>query len=792
MSDTQVNALALELFERSLDQPNTKRAEWIAKNAPTERILHKALRYLRQDMTTGGAIHTGGAFTETLDDTAIPDQIGAYRITKLIGRGGMGAVYRGERAGDDFEHNVAIKVIRPGALSEKLVTRFQTERQTLAKLVHPHIARLYDGGTLSNGAPYIIMEFIDGLAITKWAKAKNLSQTKRLRLFKDVCDAVSHAHQNLIIHRDITPSNVLVDNEGQVKLIDFGIAKPYVEDAAIIDTAHSLDSLSFTPGFAAPERSAGAGANTLSDIYSLGRLLNSLVDGHKSFELNAIVTKATNFNPSNRYETASALGDEIDLFIAGYPVEAVSGGPTYKFRKYVVRHKLGVFLASAAVTALVFAFGATLFQYREAETARVDADRRFNDVRNLATSMMTDIHAEIYRVPGSTQATKKLVEVAQNYLDDLMADPRASDELKREAAVGYTKLGTMVAGSKGGNINDLESSDRYFAKANAILETLDNNAGADEATLVALGRLYFHMSEISILPRQRDDLAWDQLQTSMAYLDRATKVAPESLEPKITLLRSNCYSAEILIQRQESSRAQKLLRECVGFGADLLKDYPRNENILRVKSAAGRTLANAYSSNGEFSEAIPVLNEAIEDLEVIKTLLDEENDNFTLRALTMTYWRRGYANTHTENYEAALADYAKALEYTNIRLEKDPTDKDANWFYNAISAERATPLQKLGQNEEAEAGLMMALAWYDKRHADQPEDPSRLGNLFIHHYMMGDFYSKIGVTAKECESYEHSFEFFKLIDKLGTASNLYKSSLTELKSAAEHCNINFD
>ena len=216
---------------------------------------------------TQGAFHTGGAFHETLDDTAVPEQIGAYKITGLIGRGGMGAVYRGERVSGDFDHDVAIKVVRPGAMSDKLIARFEAERQTLASLSHPNIARLFDGGTLESGAPYIVMEYIDGLPITDFADKNNAAKAERLALFKAVCSAVSHAHQNLIIHRDITPSNVLVDKGGQVKLIDFGIAKPFDEDAAVLDMEHSLASLSFTPGFAAPERSQGRGGE-----YAVGYL----------------------------------------------------------------------------------------------------------------------------------------------------------------------------------------------------------------------------------------------------------------------------------------------------------------------------------------------------------------------------------------------------------------------------------------------------------------------------------------------------------------------------------------
>ncbi len=793
MESDEFKDKALALFEKSLDFPSPERAEWIIEQSGENTALRdKALKYLSRDMVAGSAFHTGGAFHDALDDTAIPRQIGAYKVTGLIGRGGMGSVYRGERISGDFDHGVAIKVVRPGAMTDKLVGRFETERQTLARLSHPHIARLYDGGTLENGAPFIIMEYIDGLPITEWVETKALALNDRLSLFKSVCDAVSYAHQNLIIHRDITPSNILVDEAGRVKLIDFGIAKPFNKDSAITDTTYSLAGMSFTPGFAAPERSKGAGANTLSDIYSLGKLLEVLTkDLEPEPDLLAIIAKATASKPEDRYGSVDAFIDDLENYKQGFPVDAQVNSGTYRFGKFIKRHKLTSLLASAAMIGLLTAFGVTAYQYQRAETALVKADKRFNDVRKLATTMMNDIYDKIYRVPGSTEAAKELVQAAQVYLDELSLDKSSPIDVKREAAIGYTKLGTMVAGSKGGSITDLDASDTYFSKANLILEDLIKTETPDVETLTAYGKLYFYMAEVSISPRREIDLAWEQLQTSIAYLEDAIKIAPGIVEPKIALMYSNCYSAEILIQKRETEDAEKILRECVAYGDALLETYPDNENILRVKSASGRTLANSLSSRGNFSDAIPVLNVAISDLDKIETLVDSENDSFTLRGMTMAYWRRAYAYTNIEDYDSAIADYAKALEYTNKRLAKDPEDKDAIWFYYTIVAEQAAPLLKKGRNQQAEAGLVEALGWYEKRHLEQPENSSRLRNLFIHHYMMADFYGQIRSTEKECVNYKNAYNYFQKMKETDTLSQWDKDSLSELKKASVHCKITF-
>ncbi len=485
-----LNEKALALFELALGQERGTRTAWIKERAGDDAALRdKALSYLSHDKMTQGAFHTGGAFHETLDDTALPDRIGAYKITGLIGRGGMGAVYRGERASGDFDHDVAIKVVRPGAMSDKLVARFEAERQTLASLSHPNIARLFDGGTLDSGAPYIVMEFIDGLPITEFADKNNAAKVERLALFKAVCSAVSHAHQNLIIHRDITPSNVLVDTEGQVKLIDFGIAKPFDEDAAVLDMEHSLASLSFTPGFAAPERSQGAGANTLSDIYSLGKLLSALTNETTDTELKAIIGKAAALKPESRYDTVNALMVDIDNYMGGFPVNAASKTSGYKFKKLIARQKLAVSLATVAAVGLIGGLIITSSLYRSAESARLDADNRFSETRELTSFLLVDFGEGLGKLPGTLPLQKKVSETSAKYLDILAKAAQDDPTLETDLAVGRMQLGDLLSASGGRNLGNpkeglkqyeyaVETLSRLAKKPNPSTETLKLYADA--------------------------------------------------------------------------------------------------------------------------------------------------------------------------------------------------------------------------------------------------------------------------------------------------------------------------
>ena len=225
MTDEAIDREALALLPLAFDQPSEERMVWLETRCASNTALLNRVRALLGNEKPNSALFRTGAAVDELSRFIPPDRIGAYRITNTIGEGGMGAVFEGVRDQDNFQLRVAIKIIRPGILSPSLIERFERERQTLATLNHPNIARLYDGGQLEDGSPYMIMEFIEGMPITQWAQASHLSVFDRLWLFSDLCRAVSEAHQNLIVHRDISPSNVMVTSSGSLKLIDFGIAK---------------------------------------------------------------------------------------------------------------------------------------------------------------------------------------------------------------------------------------------------------------------------------------------------------------------------------------------------------------------------------------------------------------------------------------------------------------------------------------------------------------------------------------------------------------------------------------
>ena len=768
---------ALALFERSLDYPAKARAAMIQAWAPNNPALReRALAYLSRDETAKSAFHTGGALVDTLDDTAIPEQIGAYKITSLIGRGGMGAVYRGERASGDFNHDVAIKVIRPGAMSDKLIARFENERQTLANLSHPNIARLYDGGTLGNKAPYIVMEYIDGLPITIWADKNKLPLASRLSLFKAACTAVSHAHQNLIVHRDITPSNVLVDASGQVKLIDFGIAKPFDENAVMSEGAQSLASLSFTPGFAAPERSNGAGANTLSDVYSLGKILGGLIPPQDiSAELRSIIYKSTQTDPEERYTSVEALLSDVSNYQSNFPVKAFPQSRIYKIKKFIGRHTLGTVMSSLLVTVIIGALITTSLLYSKAETERKNADARFSETRELANFMMFDLFDKVADVDGTTNLQELLASESQVYLEALSNTPRSTSKLQFELAQGLHRLAAISGGpernigqpSKATKLyeDSMQEFDRLLADfetdssfMEAYLDAMDDYGffafmALDDGPLTSQvterfdviirkmiaedpENLSYRMRRAAMLGLRGENFGWlNEFDNGRETLDQALVVIEEAenkfgKNSKIDSRAARIFKAYSELEHKaglQNLGDQKLAVEYADKGIALLKNIGRDRNLTQLRSDEENLFYLYYSQTVAY-QAMPNYQKSAETanqaLEYIDRLIETNPDNFTYKrskyylenALSQTYVELGNNLEAQNTSEAAVSSVSKALE-DDIDSPMILTD------YGTILGESAAVFQLIGDPSKSCALATRALDVFDRLLARQQINP---------------------------------------------------------------------
>jgi len=485
-------------------------------------------------------------------------RVGPYEILEEIAVGGMGAVYRAIRADGQYKQQVALKIVRADLGTEFTVARFCNERQILASLDHPNIAKILDGGTTIDGLPYFVMELVDGLAITSYCDEHKLSIDARLQLFRTVCSAVHYAHQHLVIHRDLKPSNILVTAEGLPKLLDFGIAKildPGLFPAALNVTAAGLWMM--TPEYASPEQLRGEPLNTASDVYSLGLILYELLTGRRAYrfpsymphdvarvvletdaekpsaavslteepgqeaskrtllaagmasnlsdsrkklrkclagDLDNIVLKAIRKEPGARYTSVDHLSEDIGRHLEGLPVLARKSTVAYRCRKYVLRHKVGV---AAACLVLLSAMTGVALTLREARIARANelrAEKHFNDVRRLANSLLFDLHDAIQDLPGSTPARKIIVERALEYLDRLTTDASNDTGLARELATAYERVGELQGQPLASNLGDTSNALMSHQKALRIRQQIGERANAERQDRLSLAAAYRRMA----------------------------------------------------------------------------------------------------------------------------------------------------------------------------------------------------------------------------------------------------------------------------------------------------------
>jgi eukaryotic-like serine/threonine-protein kinase len=443
-----------QLFHDALDLPPAEREAFLADAESDPALRAEVLTLLAADAEPGtlGPLPAGRIAGPSEPDDAweAPSmegrRIGPYHVLRRLGQGGMGAVYLAER--EDVSSQVALKLVRGALGAPELVQRFLQERRLLARLAHPRIARLLDAGIAEDETPYFAMEYVAGSPITEHCRAHALPAEARLRLFRDVCDAVGYAHSNLIVHRDIKPSNVLVTGDGEVKLLDFGIAKLVGEDDAGL-TRTGMRVMS--PAYAAPEQLAGEPVTTATDVYALGVLLHEILTGARpgsephgrlAGDLAAIAQRAAASEPERRYRTAEQLRDDITRHLSGLPVDARP--PTFGYRagKFLRRHAAAVAVGAVVALSLGGGLGAALWQGQRAEHARAEAETALSRSVTV-TAFLTDLFraADPREARGEEVTAVQLVERGVERIGGLDDDPPLQAELLQTLAGVNLELG---------------------------------------------------------------------------------------------------------------------------------------------------------------------------------------------------------------------------------------------------------------------------------------------------------------------------------------------------------------
>jgi serine/threonine-protein kinase len=779
---------AMALVDRALDLPAAEREAFLARECPDPGLRAEAKRLLDADSDAeAGALLSGPAgarMPSALASLAPPGpardlagtQVGPFRLTTFLGRGGMGEVWVAERVGADFEQKVAVKLLQPGGDAAALDARFRLERRILARLAHPRIARLLDGGVSGDGRPWLAMELVEGLALTEHCASRALGVEARLALFLAVCEAVQFAHRNLVVHRDLKPGNILVGAGGEPKLLDFGIAKLLEEDDSGALTR--ADERPMTPHYAAPEQVRGEAVTTASDVWALGVILHELLTGVRPFattgkgraeverailetapsrpssrvaaqpggatglpgglapdalrrrlkgDLDAIVLKALRREPENRYPSAEALADDVRRHLQGLPVLARGDATGYLVRSFVRRHRVGVGFSALVVAALVAGLVGTLWQARRAreEAKKAEAAQAF-----LASMLAVSDPAESKGKPISQH--ELLARGEERIERELGSEPEVQARLYRVVGDVYMQMG------------EWNESVRALRRSLALYEAIPGQGGAVRANVLReLGNALFEAGDY----RGSDRYFGEALAIFRKHGGEESEGFAEALNDQAGVRRKlgDFASAEALRQRSleiqrrlfgpRSIQVAAVMNDLAVLENDLGK-YAEAEALMRQvipidekirgmddhRTVLGRyNLAGPLLEQRKYAEAEPILRAA--HAEQLKQL-GPQSTYVALSARTLARLLE-----ETGRFEEAWPLFDEALAIQTARFGADQPQTAITLTRKAIALRHAGKLAEA--QATARRALAITLARFGEDHPDTAAARAALGSALL-------------------------------------------------------------
>jgi non-specific serine/threonine protein kinase/serine/threonine-protein kinase len=605
-----------DLFHRAVHVPAEQRTqklrEWCGADGE---LLASVLALLEADgsveeLLASGAAKDADAFLQRGDAGAAEEEgagpdpwigrvLGAFRLERLLGQGGMGVVYLGERVSGGFAQRAAIKLVGRNLRSSPAVAQFLVERETLAQLEHPNIARLLDGGVTAEGFPYVAMEYVEGRRLDAACDDPATSVEQVLRWMLQLCDAVGYAHRNLILHRDLKPGNVMVTDEGQVKLLDFGTLKRMGPEGDAESAMTQAGMRAVTLRYASPEHIEGGPVSTAADVYSLGRMLYRLIagrlpegleglpiglylerlkegkfkppsqaaaertparriDAQVARDLDAIVAKATRYEAQARYPSANALADDLWSVLLHRPVAARDGNLRYRAAKFYRRYRWPVRAGAAVLAVLAAGLSLMAWQGHVAHLQELRAEKGVEDERQLAHMLLFDYFEQLNLIPGSVEAQRKAVTQALAYLDSLSRIAPGSDlegsGLEMDTIRGFTDMGGLLGDPYNQNLGDVPGA----------LVSLN------KAVSLAQARVSKH---------------------------------PGDLESMLLLIKAEEALAGTYLGNGDAIRAEQILKSAVATAAEMAKDPHVTAAMLEWASSDTDLLGDVYDPGRGFATA---------------------------------------------------------------------------------------------------------------------------------------------------------------------------------------------
>jgi non-specific serine/threonine protein kinase/serine/threonine-protein kinase len=749
----------------------------VSLEAPTHiPLFGSVVRRVREEVSRGEAL--------------IGRTIGQYRIESLIGEGGMGSVYLALRDDAEFKMQVAIKVLNRSSSGGDVVNRFRLERRILARLNHPFIARIFDGGVSEEGLLYFVMEYIPGIPLDEYLRRNQPTLEARLQLFREICSAVSFAHQNLVVHSDIKTSNILIMEDGIPKLLDFGISQ--VLDPEHRETAREQEGkvAALTPAYASPEQLRGLPLSTASDIYSLGVLLYEMVCGRLPYEvdrsnpfailakisggdppkpsvisplpgvhgdLDAIVLKAIQPEPQDRYITTNQLSQDVDRYLKHQPVVAWPDSPYYRTQKFVRRNRVPVVVGFIAALSLVGGILAASYMADRAEEQRLRAEARFEDVRQLASSLIFELDSDLARIPGATGVRGKLVERALEYLDRLGNESGEDLELQRELALAYEKLGDVQGRPNVANIGNSALALECYRKALSIREGVRDKAN-DAQSRQDIANTYSRLSGLlklmgdyeGGLNYDRDSLRMyrEMLSLDPGNLEYRRKVASAYTALGGGLSQIGDWDGVLETRRQ----ALRMFEEIIAAGSDNPEDVRGLCLAHRRLGGILLMLKNQKQAENHFRKALSIAQEMMRE---------RPGDSRNVQDLAASATALGGLLYETGQFDEAMERYREAIEIHDQIAKSDPLDARNRSLLASNVHRFARTMIRTRDPKPALPHLQRSLEMRQALARENPMNAGAQGEVGESHMLLGDYYTVTGDKARALTSYRRAMAVFR-------------------------------
>ncbi|HXS92300.1 MAG TPA: serine/threonine-protein kinase [Steroidobacteraceae bacterium] len=711
-----------EIFAGALERDPAERTTYVeAACASDPELRVEVISLLDAHETAGGFIEQEAAQRVGLTSAApkkdwIGRRLGPYRIVGEAGRGGMSEVFKAVRDDQQYEKQVAIKLLKPGLDTDSLLRRFKAERQILAQLSHPNIAHLLDGGATEDGAPYLVMEYIEGKPIDLYCDDRELGVNERLDLFRSLCSAVHYVHQHLMVHGDLKCGNVLVTDQGVVKLLDFGIAKLLgPAPGTKREEPRATTFLALTPEYASPEQVRGEPISTASDVYSLGVLLYRLLSGdlpHKATgsttwalaqqiceqdpaqpsvtaveattgyarfattlrgDLDNIVLKALKKAPEERYPSAEQLSEDLRRYLRGFPVAARPDTTGYRVRKFAQRHKSAAVAAGLFVAALIAGIITTSWQAHRADVERLRAERHLNDVRELTSVYLADVYDAVAYLPGGTKARKLLVENSIKYLAGLEHEAQDSPQLQRDLAVAYDRLGDVQGDYIGANLGDTQGALESYRHALRLRRRLVEH----DPTLQARRELLRSCVKLSELLMGQSAVV-----EAVPLAREGAELADTLLQDKAPTERDKRYAAAAYmnygwaqgLSTGEAEPGMRLMEKARQIHEQLAAANPKDVDAQRNLVVVAGRMGDVYSEGlNDSAKALPYYEQALKLIEPIAAANHDDAELQRARAFVLA--SIADLQNDLQRPQEGLANYQRALDIIEPLRAADTEDQ---------------------------------------------------------------------------------------------------------------------